>query len=1260
MLWVTWTIPPLVSSLVLCFAVLVIWAADPKVTHLNLLSVLVLVLLGLSLAPDRASDVFNALYRLSITLIDDWRLDGLTLTHANMLVSGAAVVWLARRALQTLWKPVPELIDILGVEVPVPPDVSLTAIGSDKATITWTHPPPNRPVEKYVIQVNGVNVGESTTSRDNLITVSGLKANHFYNVRIIAVGSNNFQAGSRVLRLRTFASNGQPRLGTARLPTDFSDNDTPSRQSDAAGGDENGSAKQFVTSTFGIAQPLPQDTAQGLTRDGNLSAGINHSSRRNTVNRRHSPSTASLDQQSAMSVAGPGSNEETKLTEAQMAELNQKYLNLRKETEEITALMAKEEEDSKKLMSEYEAQKRAKRKEHKRKEEQTEKLKREQGSTERAMRAALQRRAQKEKKLKEKVAELQRLRDNIAKWDKGIQEMRRDQAKYNEQRAELEEEQQKKTTELRESTAEAQAECSRLEAELKEKRQRVKELEDDRDNQTNNGDGVAWRASLSELHKEWQRSELEYRNRLLHETRRQQGLDGHISILSAQMQQIPHNYVGPYSPFNPAGPAATLGASTNVPPGFDFDSMSQAQLKHRSRASNSISSVAISSPPQAYTLADLNGPITSTASPYISASRPSTQSGFLTGPYMGLATEHHLMMDESGFRALTAGAPLSPSATSLLPSNIFADDDASDPADLVHRMGPFVPVHTESPDPLGSHDGSGNNNGSDLANGNSSSNGSSNDNVISTNTNDPQSPASSSRSMSILSSPRDSSQHLPFSVYGVDSTDGRPPQSGRLPSPTMPAVHGQAPAHPRFGIFTFPRSRGARALDGDGPALGSLKHGQSQSFPRQGEDAELGNKSRRISLSSWSVFNRNSAGPEIMDSQFSAGAGMIKPGFSARSLFPFASRTNSSIFADRDASSPRPASVASTDMPRPSTDSGSIWGPPGLEGGGGSLSKSSRLWPSETAWPSRNPSRRPSIHGSPSALKTNLASAEDEILDEEELLNPETSPSQVGVIGSRPPAADKKASSLGKALNPAAPTFMASIFRTKSERGKDKVKDKTRSRDKDRDRDETAAPETPSLAIEETQPSKRLSRDGHSLRTQTSVSESRESLDYTISNTASEPNSVAVLSSSKDSSEHTLLKLFKKESTSKLSFSRRMRPSKGPGSMTNSEKNTSASRSSFGDFEDVNDELDRAGSVSGRGGSVLGPESVTGGSPCPSLGPTKSREKAESKLKTSGSWFSIKKKNREKESLEMDRDRLMETESVSSFAPTEDGEKRAV
>lgn len=51
----------------------------------------------------------------------------------------------------------PELISILGVEVPDPPDVSLTAIGVDKATVAWTRPQANRPVQKFLIQVNGVN-----------------------------------------------------------------------------------------------------------------------------------------------------------------------------------------------------------------------------------------------------------------------------------------------------------------------------------------------------------------------------------------------------------------------------------------------------------------------------------------------------------------------------------------------------------------------------------------------------------------------------------------------------------------------------------------------------------------------------------------------------------------------------------------------------------------------------------------------------------------------------------------------------------------------------------------------------------------------------------------------------------------------------------------------------------------------------------------------------------------------------------------------
>lgn len=64
---------------------------------------------------------------------------------------------LLHRAWLTLWKPVPELISILGVEVPDPPAVSLAGIKADAVTLHWTRPGPHKPVVKYLIQVNGVN-----------------------------------------------------------------------------------------------------------------------------------------------------------------------------------------------------------------------------------------------------------------------------------------------------------------------------------------------------------------------------------------------------------------------------------------------------------------------------------------------------------------------------------------------------------------------------------------------------------------------------------------------------------------------------------------------------------------------------------------------------------------------------------------------------------------------------------------------------------------------------------------------------------------------------------------------------------------------------------------------------------------------------------------------------------------------------------------------------------------------------------------------
>jgi hypothetical protein len=480
----------------------------------------------------------------------------------------------------------------------------------------------------------------------------------------------------------------------------------------------------------------------------------------------------------------------------------------------------------------------------------------------------------------------------------------------------------------------------------------------------------------------------------------------------------------------------------------------------------------------------------------------------------------------------------------------------------------------------------------------------------------PQSPGSSTRSYSVFSSPQGSSQHLPFPSY-LDPTDARP---GTLnSSPTAPP----APAHRFSSLFSFQRNRAPGPPEDGGLAFGSLKPGQSQSFPRGTDDPELA--SRRKASWGFGLINRNSMGPDgtVPSTQFSA----------ARFLARKAGGSSGDTGLDRDTEHPRPASVTSTDLPRPSTDSSSIWGPQERKG----------PWsPSgENRWASRSGSRRPSLTGPSAKMTTTLANADDEILDDADLLNPQKSASQVGVIGSRPPARTK---SLQQSLNPTAPTFMgnvSNIFRTKDKDsaasdagGKSKGKDKGKSKNKE--------VTTPNLELppnlDDSPTDSRVSRDTFSVHTQTSVSESHDSLplDSTVSNTASDSNFTTSSNPQKEQ-ENKVRKLFRKGSSSKFSLSSRLGKDsplfkKGPGSTTNSSADKNEPRASIGDLDDLGEE--------GGGAAALGRsyDSVTSS---PSLGPARTRDSKESRI---SSWrgFSMKKKgkdtpSREKESLDMER-----------------------
>ncbi|KAH7320158.1 hypothetical protein B0I35DRAFT_451052 [Stachybotrys elegans] len=1034
--------------------------------------------------------------------------------HFTMVMTLGAVVWLLHRSWQTLWKPVPDLINILGVDVPESPDVCLAGIRADAATLSWSRPASNRPVQKYSIQVNGVHVGDSP-GNEIAITVTGLKPNHFYNIRVVAVGPNNFQAGSPVIRLRTFGKDGKPNLGSSRLPTSFSEHDIPRIQHEEDSDDPDG-PKQSIPSV----EAAPVLDGSSAVRDMNPTVS---GQRRNTVNRRHSPSVASMDQPPIRPPLPDG-------PELSLDELNRKFEAIRRETEDTLSLYAKDESDFLQQEDELKKEKERKRQCLKEKEEQTTQLKSLVRTTMEQMRAAEKERSKREQQLKDKDAKKNKVRDNIAKMEAEIERMKEERDNFESQKGALKDKRDRDVAALDEANMELQKSCAELEAELKDKGKQLQDLKEAREHLAG-ADDEQWKEHDALIKRDWEAKRRDLHEQLVAETKKGHQLDQHIRVLTEQLSIQHQSGLAYYGQAEAPQP----------PPPSDFDPAPTVQSKRLSHNSNSLS------PPSQYAAVD---------SQYQSMGFD-PGNGFPPALFMGVLNRQ----TEAEMRA-TSG-PLSPTAHTLLPSGIF---DETEVLDSRSTDSPYLPESVTA--------------GED----------------------DPQSPSSSSRSFSALSSPRDSSHNLSFPQY-ADTNDMRSAQLHS--SPTAPPATGH-----RFTslLSTFQRNRTPKWSEDDGgPPIGTLKPGQSQSFPRGTDENDFLPGSRRRLSFSW--MNRNSADAHGVSGNFGPGSKT-----SSRLLPGFAS-SSSVFFADRDHHDSRPASIASSDLPRPSTDSGSIWGAPGDSIG----PAKNRLWsPGDARWASRNVSRHASRHGSPSALTTTLASADDEILDEDDLLNPQTSPSQVGVIGSRPPGVSR---AIGPRLNPTAPTFM----------GNGKDKERTRDRSKDV-KGKGKEPVTPSLELpmhsDDSPSDSRMSRDTFSVHTQTSVSESHESLplDTTISNTPSDINSAAA--------ENVVRKLFRKGSSSKFSLSNRLGKDsslfkKGPGSTANSDKNMSVDhRSSFGDLDDLGEDVSQDGRF------------VESAAHSPSLGPTKSKD---GKDRGMTSWrFGMKKKGKEKESLEIERPSLEE------------------
>jgi hypothetical protein len=1083
-----------------------------------------------------------------------------------------ALFWVAWRGYKVLSKPLDELVNLLGLEVPVAPIVSLAGIKADGVLLHWKLPDQRGSVLKYLVRINGIDLGD-VSPQETSITIENLQPDHHYVIRIVTLNSANFQAPSNPIRLKTLPASSEQFYNPA-LNKEMNDADS----------DEEYTPTPIIRPNKSLGDnAIPPVIAPVMAREHSNSISR---VRRTEPARRNSPASQTLDQARSAQEAADSSESIKQLTE--------KLDALRREIDEVEKQIAEEDEEFLSAKASLSEKRDEKKQILKEKEDASRDLRKEVASLERANTVAQGKKTQQEKLLRQKEGERKKMKEDVALWRREIEYFKDMAKKFDAERVELAHASEEEIRLLREKHAAELQTNKALEEEIRQKGSQVKLLEEERKRMTEGDDSNEplentenfeaedkrrWNALYSALQHHYAQvvascaeAERAYHlasERLAHMQQRRTSQPTHLGgIASQELLPMRRNSLR-MRPSSMREPITSGG-----PGGFVH---STAPSFHGTIQSSS--------------------PNFPNAVPYFNINNG-----------MALAPSNNLTFSQAEFESLTGGAPMSPTAGALLPSGLLGDEtdksyteDGEDTSPPHSTMDPSPSLHHILP-------GLGAPGVSDMVHS-------------------PSSPVSiHDHSPSAFASPRESAGHLsyfPATENMVDS-DRR---SIRSTSSSQQAAGAQTT---RFGsFFNLNRQRGKTLAD-QGPPLGSLKPSQSQSLPRNeasGLDA-TGAQRRRGSHSgaAWYEAFMRSSRPALAESSDSPQHVTTRK----RPFNMFGSKGDPWLTAalgiDRS-SSPRPASTISTDptaLPRPSTETQTRFGWPVDNFG----TRSNTLGPdwsmggNNTSW-SRVPSRRPSIqHGSTASL------VHDELLmGDSPDFSTTRSPTQAP-IGTRPQSSASHMSPAPpipptppKQLNPAAPQFKSLFSREKkseeekakraaekaaekaAEREAKEAKKAEKSQEKKaksergdkvsrKDKDKAAVPE-----ITTTDPWKetsspldpRRSRDNRSISTaDESTASPRESLERSISQSESQ----GYLSNSKES---FMQKLSRKSSSSQfLPF--------GKGKASIFSKKTSEVAAS--DTED-----------DPNGYSAKGGESATGS---PSLGTPKDKSSALS-------WGSIKR-----------------------------------
>lgn len=754
------------------------------------------------------------------------------------------------------------------------------------------------------------------------MTVTGLNPDHLYNVRVIAANSHNFQAPGQLIRLRTRRKSAS--------------------STDAGASNVNGKAdsSEDIPSVQPSLEPSSPHT-HNHHHHHHHSNGSNQLSRRAARERRSSPAVELQNQQAQNASSFPAEDQHSVESLTAALEI------VRRDIDDTEAQLLHTEEEFRAaelvLRIELDLLKERKNEE----DSSRQKLRSETRTLEEAKRAAEALRTKTDKGLRSKEDEIQKMRDDSLRWD--------------EERVAALEKVEELTQEARESKEHAQSTERDLSEEMKETQRSIAEMEEEIR-------ALVGSIKASEAQKEQWKAEEEAENARIAEDEKEE------REWRIRQRKLETRYVNVYNSYQAVGfPTQHRNANdrdivlTVIQTELDYirskellmNSHSRRgshgdiippkktkQRRHRNRKSRTHT---VSNSTHAFPPAD---PIFPDASARNSLHLPrqlgsAFSNSMIGSPFFNIAndaapTETPDSIDPMSvsleLERLSGNGPMSPTANSLLPSNLFAFEDSPPSPRGNSPILSEGQLRASPVDLLGLG-------------------------LI------PQSPQSSNSASTHLSSPGSSFHHIPLFHDTQPTPADDPPSGGRR--------------FVRLFSNSFVRQRG-KAIPLEGPLLGSLRSDETHSVPKPPDSPSLdpiGTRRRSGSHGSWTTnldflhagrSKKGGGGLERTTSESSRRSAFnpFNPSFDP--IEP------THLFEGPD--SPRPSSITSFDnaLPIPSNDVGAAFGWPVSEGMDRPRNRVSLLgtsWSDFRVGGASRPVSRPTspLHGNSSSVSLSLA-----------------------------------------------------------------------------------------------------------------------------------------------------------------------------------------------------------------------------------------------------------------------------------------------